>query len=714
MKKKRDNKSIEAKEQRVYTKTKNIRKIRTKVVGAILLCTMISTMIIGGFSVVTSVNTSKQEAMKQMETMLQLKKTELNNTYQTMRHLGESIEHISVTLMDLEKNRKDPKFIDEYEKQLNVAIKKMVEAQGKGAGAYIMINPELYGGDKLRVVCYENKGSSTEKLEYDFARTDFLRDSETGSWIYTYDDYKDGIFEEPREDADGVVQLPYLRPVFSGKQFIGLAGVDKAFNEYLEEVKKMKFYDTGYLFILNNQLDYIVHKSKTNKVNLAKESKNAYKSIGDKIKANEKGIIEDKFEGKDCYIAYDTLETGWKMVISVPKAEVLKNVNSLIYKIIFIITVCIAISIIFAMIVGRMIANPIKEITTMIDAMKNLDLTYEFKDDSILKLKDEIGQMANSTESFRKEFRDTLSSIAELSYKVLDNAKQVTTDSDECVRSANAVNSTVDEIAKGAGELAESSQQGAERLADLSDKIKIVVDENGVVTSNSENTAEINKEVMEVLDQLVNKFNENTEMVVEVSKNIGELSNKSTSVGNIVSTISKIAEQTNLLALNAAIEAARAGESGKGFAVVAEEVRKLAEETATSTKQISSIVNEIQNEIGKTKKNMDSSLVLTNETKEVLGEQKEAFNNIDEAINVTLEKLQVLSENIEEVDNNKEAVVNIISDVSAVSEESAAATEEVAASVQEQLESFNNILTSSKELEDIAVGLKELVDKFTI
>src|SRR5690606_9159770 len=94
---------------------------------------------------------------------------------------------------------------------------------------------------------------------------------------------------------------------------------------------------------------------------------------------------------------------------------------------------------------------------------------------------------------------------------------------------------------------------------------------------------------------LSGSINDLGDSVSTAVQSMAELEEETQAVGSVLTVIRSIAEQTNLLALNAAIEAARAGEQGRGFAAVADEVRNLAQKTATSTAEIQQIIQRLQN-----------------------------------------------------------------------------------------------------------------------
>lgn len=363
--------------------------------------------------------------------------------------------------------------------------------------------------------------------------------------------------------------------------------------------------------------------------------------------------------------------------------------------------------------VSHSLTKPMIAITKEAERVARLDLSEKI-DETLTDRGDEIGKVAKSMDSILASLTEVICSSNEISEHVVRTSSDLENTCEEASRATEEMARTVQEIAGGATAQAQNTTQCMQQLEDLG----AMIDNNGkkinVLDQRSKQVSTLTDEGKKILEELASKIHISNEATIKAYDNMEKTNRSAQQISAASNVIASIAEQTNLLALNASIEAARAGEHGKGFAVVAEEIRKLAEQSASSTQMIDEQIIRLQNDVR-------GAVKVTEQVKEMLYEQnndvkvtESKYTDIAGAVDVMRQAVEELIKTGKEMAVGKAEVGTNIESLSAVAEENAAATEEASACIEEQSASLHTMYTSATEMNNKAKDLQQLINKFKL
>jgi methyl-accepting chemotaxis protein len=327
---------------------------------------------------------------------------------------------------------------------------------------------------------------------------------------------------------------------------------------------------------------------------------------------------------------------------------------------------------------------------------------------------DLFGQFGGNLNAMADGVREIVSQVVGIAHKVSASAESLSASAEQMNASAEEITSTVQQIAKGVETQAGKTVETSQVMAKMSETVQQVAGQAEAASRVSNQALDTAVRGSEAVQESVEKMNQIFDFANQSAQAVRGLGEHSKQIGQVVGIITGIADQTNLLALNAAIEAARAGEAGRGFAVVADEVRKLAEGSASAAAEIGKLIKQIQAQTARAVRNMEDSADELARGKAVATRAGSSLEEILRVVRQVDDMAKEIYKLTREQASGSDQVVRAVEEIAAVAEETAAGTEEASASTEEQTASMQEMAAAAQELADLAETMKALVSRFQL
>lgn len=660
-----------------------MKKISYKIILAITACSVLTGLIVSSFLVYHAKSVIEKTAKEGLISIAKSYANELSVLQGQAQAMGQTAQNLILSEFD-ETQLQNANYTQKISDQLNRQISQLGSKSDWRMTAAVVLN----------------KPDPEWKVWYDQALS-----KNTPIWTLPFED----------KQTHTEKQL-YIVPLIKGGNPLGAVIVSLDYNQIRQKTNELKFYQTGYTYVLNQQYNLLIHPVLKPTDNLTNVDNSSYKPFTDYITAHPgAGLYEIAFRGVPKLLIYATTLNNDLVVVSVPLAELFSSINQVQGWAFSILVAALLLALAVAWFLGRLITNPIKDLTDLIHSTEQLEFDEKTQYWRLAKIQDETGRMAQGVIALRAAFRTMANHLVAVSERIHTNALTVTDLTKQLESQASETSTTTEALSSGLQQTAAAAKTITSTTQNIEEAIHEIVDK---ANSWSRSSLETHERAGKIKRNSLEAKERANEVYLQAKSGLSSAIEQAKAVSQInilAESILAITSQTSLLALNAAIEAARAGEAGRGFAVVADEVRKLAENSSNAVGDIQKAVQIVNSSVSNLT-NSSQALLQFMETTVMqdyiqlaqVGENYEQdVTEFGQLIDEFLHTCQSLSQKVDEV-------ALAITAVSKTMDQGVTGVVHVASKTATTMDQIQTVSKCTCETEESVEQLKQIVNQFKL